>query len=192
MKMKELEEKIINEAEFIGDDIIKVDSFLNHQIDVGFIDRMGEEFARIFSGSGASKILTVESSGIAIGCAAARAMGGLPLLFAKKTRPATMGKGVYAADIRSFTKGTSTTIAVSSEYLDALDKVIVIDDFLATGEAALGLVDIIEQAGAVCLGVGAVIEKEYQGGSTRLRSLGYRVESLAVITSLEDGIIYFR
>ena len=189
--MKILEERILKDGQAIGTEILKVDSFLNHQVDIGLTDQIGEEFAKLFAESGATKILTVEASGIPAACAAARAMGNLPMVFAKKAAPNTMIDGCYTAPVKSFTKGTLATVRVSKAYLKPEDKVLVIDDFLATGEAAIGLLDLIKQSGAKCVGFGAVVEKAWQGGHKRLVDLGYRVESLAVIASINDGNINF-
>lgn len=189
--MKLLEDRILKDGRCLGRDILKVDSFLNHQIDVALVDAMGQEFARLFEGLGVNKILTIETSGIPIAYAAARAMGDLPLVFAKKTTPSTMVDGMYSAPVKSFTKGTVSNVIVSTRYLGPDDVVLLIDDFLAHGEAASGLAEICRQAGAKCVGLGAVIEKKYQGGAEKLRKLGLRVESLAVIASLEDGKIEF-
>jgi xanthine phosphoribosyltransferase len=188
--MKELEQRILKDGVGIGSDILKVDSFLNHQLDTGLIARMGEEFARLFAGCGANKILTVEASGIAIAFAAARAMGDIPVVFAKKALPSTM-EDPYVAKVHSFTKNTDKTIVVSKSYLSGGDRVLIIDDFLAYGSAGLGLVDIVRQAGAEVAGFGAAIEKSFQGGAEKLRALGITVHSLAVIASIEDGNIKF-
>lgn len=189
--MKLLEDRILKDGRCLGSDILKVDSFLNHQIDVALVAEMGREFARLFGGLGVSKILTIEASGIPIAYAAAHAMGDLPLVFAKKTAPSTMVDGFYSAPVKSFTKGTVSSVIVSKRYLSQQDVVLLIDDFLAHGEAASGLYEICRQAGAKCVGLGAAIEKKYQGGAEKLRKLGLRVESLAVIASLEDGKIEF-
>ncbi len=190
--MKLLEDRIKKDGRLINSDILKVDSFLNHQIDVGLMDAMGEEFARCFSGLGVNKIVTIESSGIPLACAAARAMGGLPVVFAKKAVPNTMTEEFYSATVRSFTKNKVYEAIVSKRFLSEDDVCLIIDDFLASGEAAEGLVKIIEQAGARCAGVGAAIEKEFQGGSAKLRERGLKVVSLAVITSLADDRIQFK
>ena len=187
--MQYLKEKILRDGKCIGTDVLKVDSFLNHQIDVQLVAEIGMEFARRFSGLGINKILTIETSGIPMAFATARELGNVPLVFAKKTTPSTMTDGFYSAEVRSFTKGTVSHVIVSKKYLGPEDKVLLIDDFLAHGEAAGGLYEICRQAGAQCLGLGAVIEKKYQGGAEKLRNKGLRVESLAVITSLEDGKI---
>jgi len=189
--MKALKERIVADGVAIGTEIIKVDSFLNHQIDVALLDEIGKEFAKRFEGCGASKILTVEASGIAIACMAARHFGNIPVLFAKKASPSTMTEEFYGAEVKSFTKGTVSVVRVSKKYLNPGDKVLIIDDFLAHGEAAVGMAELVEQAGAELVGVGAVIEKRFQGGGMRLREKGCRVESLAVIESIRDGTINF-
>ena len=190
--MDKLKDKILSDGCVIGSEILKVDSFLNHQVDAELTFEMGKEFARIFKDSGANKILTVETSGIPVAFSTALAMGNLPLVFAKKTIPSTMNDEVFMAPVRSFTKGTLNAIRVDSKFLDKNDKVLVIDDFLATGQASLGMLDLIRQAGAKCVGFGIVVEKEWQGGHKKLEDLGYKVESLAIITSLHDGTIDFK
>ena len=189
--MKALKERIIADGVAIGTEIVKVDSFLNHQIDVALLSEIGREFARRFEGCGISKILTVEASGIAIACMASGHFGNIPVLFAKKTTPNTMTDDFYGAEVKSFTKGTSSIVRVSKKYLNPNDRVLIVDDFLAHGEAAVGMVELVRQAGATLIGVGAVIEKQFQGGSKRLREMGIRVESLAVIESIRDGRINF-
>lgn len=189
--MKALKERIIADGVAIGTEIIKVDSFLNHQIDVALLDEIGQEFAKRFAGCGVSKILTVEASGIAIACMAARHFGNIPVLFAKKASPNTMAEDFYGAEVKSFTKGTSSVVRVSKKYLRSDDRILILDDFLAHGEAAAGMAELVKQAGAELAGVGAVIEKRFQGGGSRLREKGYRVESLAVIESVRDGKINF-
>ena len=189
--MKLLIDRIKKDGEGIGTEILKVDSFLNHQVDVELTDKVGEAFAEIFEDCGATKILTVEASGIPAAMATARAMGNLPMVFAKKAAPNTMKDGAYAAPVKSFTKGTLSTIRVSKKYLKPEDKILVIDDFLATGEAAIGLLDLVRQSGAKCVGFGAVVEKKWQGGAKRLEDLGYRVESLAIVKSINDNDIEF-
>ncbi|MBQ4506504.1 MAG: xanthine phosphoribosyltransferase [Firmicutes bacterium] len=189
--MKELEERILRDGKGIGTEILKVDSFLNHQLDVGLVRRMGEEFARLFAGSGANKILTVEASGLPIAFAAAAAMGDLPMVFAKKKKPSTMQEKQYVGVVHSFTKNTDSSIVVSKKYLGPEDKLLIIDDFLATGSAGMGLIDIARQAGAEVVGYGAAIEKEFQGGAEKLRAMGIEVHSLAVIKSIRDDNIQF-
>ncbi len=189
--MESLKEKIRREGSVIGTEIVKVDSFLNHKIDVEFFDEIGAEFRKRFDGVQVSKIMTVEASGIGIACMAARHFGFPPVVFAKKAAPSTMTEDFFEAAAKSFTKGTVSNLKVDRKYLSRGDKVLILDDFLATGEASMALVDIAEQAGAEVVGFGAVIEKGYQGGAERLREKGYRVESLAVISQIKDGRVYF-
>lgn len=189
--MKELIDKILKDGQGIGTEILKVDSFLNHQVDVELTKKIGEEFAKLFKDCGANKVLTVEASGIPAAAFTALAMGNLPMVFAKKSAPNTMKDGFYAAPVKSFTKGTLATIRVAKDYINESDRVLIIDDFLATGEAAIGLVDLVKQSGGKVVGIGAVIEKEWQGGAKRLEALGYKVSSLAVVKSINDGNIEF-
>lgn len=190
--MKLLEERIQRDGTCIGTEIVKVDSFLNHQLDVALIRAIGEEFARLFKEDAPTKVLTLEASGIPMAYAAAEALGDLPLVFAKKAAPSTMIEDAYTADVKSFTKGTVSTIRVAHQYLSPEDRVLIIDDFLASGEAGVGLVTLVKEAGAKCVGFGAAIEKEHQGGHARLEEMGIKVESLAVITSIKDGKILFK
>ena len=189
--MKLLEDRILKDGIVKEGNVLKVDSFLNHQMDIDLFNEMGKEWKRLFEKEDINKILTIEASGIPIAYATAAAMGNIPLVFAKKTAPSTMTDGFYSAEVRSFTKGTVSHVVVSEKYIGPEDKVLLIDDFLAHGEAAGGLLEICAKAGAECAGLGAVIEKKYQGGAERLRAKGLRVESLAVITSLKDGHIEF-
>jgi len=189
--MRELKERIVADGVAIGTEIVKVDSFLNHQIDVALLNKIGQEFAKRFAGKEITKILTVEASGIAVACMAAMHFGYIPVVFAKKTAPNTMIDGCYGAEVKSFTKGTTSVIRVAKKYLNEGDKVLILDDFLAHGEAATGLAELVKNAGAELVGIGAVIEKQFQGGSKRLREKGYCVESLAVIESIIDGSINF-
>lgn len=189
--MKLLEERIRLAGKVKDGDILKVDSFLNHQLDIELLDKLGEEFYRLFKDSGVNKILTVEASGIAFACMAARYFK-VPVVFAKKSRSANISEDVYKSEVRSFTHGVTNTVIVSREYLSPKDRVLIIDDFLANGKALTGLTDIVRQSGAVAVGAGIVIEKAYQGGGDRLRANGLRIESLAKIVSMsdEDGIIF--
>lgn len=189
--MKLLEERIRLAGKVKDGDILKVDSFLNHQLDIELLDKLGEEFYRLFKDSGVNKILTVEASGIAFACMAARYFK-VPVVFAKKSRSANISEDVYKSEVRSFTHGVTNTVIVSREYLSPEDRVLIIDDFLANGKALTGLTDIVRQSGAVAVGAGIVIEKAYQGGGDRLRAGGLRIESLAKIVSMsdEDGIIF--
>lgn len=189
--MKLLKDKILYEGQGIGNSIVKVDNFLNHQIDVNLMEKIGEEFKERFKEEEVTKILTVEASGIAIAVTTSHFFGFPPVVYAKKATPSTMVEGFYSAKVKSFTKGTESEIRISKSYLSKEDKVLIIDDFLAHGEAAAGLISITEQAGAKVVGIGAVIEKSFQGGGTSLREKGYRVESLAMIGEIQDGIIKF-
>lgn len=189
--MKALKEKIRLEGSVIGTEIVKVDSFLNHQIDVEFLEEIGLEFSKRFAGVHVDRIMTVEASGIAIACLTAPYFGYPPVVFAKKAAPSTMNAGFYEAEAKSFTKGTVSVLKLAKDYVKEGESVLILDDFLASGQASIALADIVEQAGAKVAGIGAVIEKGYQGGSELLRSKGYRVESLAVINEICDGKVYF-
>ena len=189
--MKSLEDKILREGKAFGTEIVKVDSFLNHQMDVKFMDEIGEEIARLFEGYGVTRILTVEASGIAIACATARAMNYVPMVFAKKAAPNTMTEEFYGAEAKSFTKGTVSLLRVAKQYIKPGDNVLIVDDFLATGEAAIAMVNMVRAAGANVVGYSAAIEKSWQGGSEKLRAMGIDVKSLAVIESIDDGKITF-
>ncbi len=189
--MEALKRKIAEEGTVIGTEIVKVDNFLNHQIDVKFLEEIGAEFGRRFAGEKIDRILTVEASGIAVACMTAPHMGYPPVVFAKKAAPSTMNEGFYEAEARSFTKGTVSKLKVDRKYLNEGERVLILDDFLASGQASLAMVDIVRQAGGIVAGVGSVIEKHHQGGSQKLREEGCRVESLAIINRIEDGRIYF-
>ncbi|MBO5064576.1 MAG: xanthine phosphoribosyltransferase [Clostridia bacterium] len=189
--MKLLEDKIAGEGVSIGTDILKVDMFLNHQLDVGLLEEMGKEFYRLFKDCGATKIVTIESSGIAIAVFVAKYFN-LPALFAKKANHKNVGNEVYSAKCYSFTHGKEYTMNVSKKYLSSSDKVLIIDDFMAGGNACNALIDIINQAGAEVAGIGIAIEKGFQPGGNALRKKGYKVRSLAIIDSMNDGKISFR
>jgi len=188
--MKLLKEKILTEGIVLSDSVLKVDSFLNHQIDPFLMQEIGKEFAKRFKDEGITKILTIESSGIA-----PSVMAGLflevPVIFARKKKSLTLINELYTASVYSFTKQESNEISVSKKFLNKSDRVLVIDDFLANGQAALGLVDIVKQAKAHTSGIGIVIEKGFQEGGDLLREKGYRVESLARISGLTDGKVTF-
>lgn len=188
--MKELEERILKDGKVYAGDVLKVDGFLNHQMDVGLFRRMGEEWRRLFPQE-VTKILTIEASGIGIACLAAQAFG-VPALFAKKSRTKNIAGSVYTAQVESYTHGGVYTILVSKEYLTKDDKVLIIDDFLANGNALLGLLSLVEQAGAEPVGAGVAIEKAYQPGGARVRQTGLRVEALAKIKAMspEVGIAF--
>lgn len=193
--MEILKERIVSDGVAVGTDILKVDSFLNHQIDVDLFEKIGEEFSRRFEDvakDGIDKILTVEASGIAVACFAARYFGYPPVVFAKKEVPSTMTEEYYFTEVFSFTKKKVSSVKISKKFLKNGERVLVIDDFLAHGQAATGLANLIDQAGAELLGVGIVIEKEFQGGGKKMKEKGIRVESLAVVEKIEDGKIIFR
>ena len=189
--MKLLEEKILRCGQVLPGEILKVDGFLNHQMDVDLITELGREFYHLFSSYPISKILTVEASGIAIAFAAAQFFH-VPLVFAKKGVNKNVGNDVYTADIFSYTKGFSTAVSVSKKYLNADDTVLIIDDFLANGAAVEGLMQILSLAGASLAGVGVAIEKGFQPGGKRLRERGIKVESLVIVDSMTDTSISFR
>lgn len=190
--MELLKHRIIQDGTELGTEIVKVDSFLNHQLDIGLFMALGKELYRRFGSLGINKILTIESSGIGIASVAAIYFDLVPVVFAKKTQPNTMTDEFYGASVKSFTKGTVSTARVSKQYLHAEDRVLIIDDFLAHGEAAAGLANLVEQAGGTVCGIAAIVEKEFQGGSKKLRDMGYFVDALAVITKIEDGKIFFK
>lgn len=188
--MRAMEEKILNEGRVLPGGILKVGNFLNQQIDTGFLREIGEEIARLFAEDRVTKILTIESSGIAIAAVAGVAMG-VPVLFAKKHQSSNVDGEVYAAKVHSFTHGNDYNAVVSREYLTADDRVLLVDDFLASGNALHGLIKLAEMAGAEIAGMAVAIEKRFQGGGDDLRKAGYRVESLACIESMSDSDITF-
>ncbi len=185
-----LEERIKNQGEIIGDDIIKVDMFLNHQIDVNLLCEIGKEFKRLFENEEINKILTIEASGIGVACITAQYFN-VPVVFAKKGIHRNVGNDIYSGDVFSFTKGETTRIGVSKKYINTDDRILIIDDFLANGAAVKGLIGLCEQAGATVKGVGICVEKGFQSGGNELRDAGYRVESLAIIKSIDNGEIIF-
>ncbi|PAQ13392.1 xanthine phosphoribosyltransferase [Bacillaceae bacterium SAOS 7] len=188
--MDRLKQKIVEEGKVLSSEVLKVDAFLNHQIDPVLMKEMGQEFARLFAEEGITKILTIESSGIAPSVMAGLEMG-VPVIFARKRQSLTLTEGLLTADVYSFTKQQSNRIAVSSAFLNKEDRVLIIDDFLANGQAALGLLNIAEQAGVYVAGIGIVIEKSFQDGRKLLEEKNVRVESLARVQSLEDGKVTF-
>lgn len=188
--MNSLKQKIIAEGKIVSDTILKVDSFLNHQLDPFFIKEIGEEFARRFKGETITKILTVEASGIAFGLMAGLYLK-VPVVFAKKKQASTLDHRFFSSTIYSFTKQESVEIFVSKNYLSSSDRVLVIDDFLARGEALRGLCKIVKQSGAQLVGCGIVIEKSFQDGGQRLRNEGVRIESLARVAGMQGGRITF-
>ncbi len=186
-----LEERILKDGKLFPGNILKVDSFLNHQMDVGLMNEIGKEFFRLYGDCGVNKILTIESSGIGIACITAQYFD-CPVLFAKKTKTKNIAATVFKTQVKSFTHGTTYDVIVSKEFLHKTDRVLIIDDFLAEGNALLGLIDICNQAGAEVVGCGIAIEKAFQPGSSRIRAKGVRVESLAVIESMNGGEIIFK
>lgn len=189
--MELMEQKILTEGKVLPGGILKVGSFLNQQIDTEFLREVGEEIARLFAGSGVTKVMTIESSGIAIAAAAGMAMG-VPMVFAKKHKTSNVDGSTYSTVVHSYTHNTDYTVVVSSDYLLSSDKVLLVDDFLANGKALVGLIDLVKQAGAEVIGASCAVEKGFQGGGDSLRALGVRVESLAVIESMTDDSITFR
>ncbi len=188
--MKYLEDMILEHGEVVGEDILKVDSFLNHRMDWQVYNEIAQEFYRLFSDSGVNMLLTIEASGIGIAAVTAQHFK-VPAVFAKKAKTSNIGDDLYRAMVHSFTHGSTSDIVVSKKYISAGDRVLIIDDFLANGQAALGLVSIVEQAGAELVGCGIVIEKGFQEGGKKLRDMGIRVESLAIIKSMSEGKIVF-
>lgn len=188
--METLKRKIEEEGVVLSDQVLKVDAFLNHQIDPLLMKKIGDEFAARFEKDGVTKIVTIESSGIAPAVMAGLQMG-VPVVFARKHKSLTLTDNLLTSSVYSFTKQTESQIAVSGNHLSDQDRVLIIDDFLANGQAALGLVSIVQQAGASVAGLGIVIEKSFQPGREELVKLGYRVESLARIESLEKGKVSF-
>ncbi|WP_109439653.1 xanthine phosphoribosyltransferase [Acinetobacter haemolyticus] len=188
--MYALEQKILNEGIVLSDQVLKVDAFLNHQIDPVLMQQIGKEFAARFKDAGITKIITIEASGIAPAIMAGLELG-VPVIFARKYQSLTLKDDLYRSKVFSFTKQTESTIAISNKHISASDKALVIDDFLANGQAALGLIDLIHQANAEVVGVGIVIEKSFQPGRDVLLEKGYRVESLARVKSLTDGKVTF-
>ncbi len=188
--MKLLEERILKDGVVVDDEILKVDRFLNHQMDVRLFMEMGKEWARLFGADNVTKILTIEASGIGIACIAAEQFG-CPVIFAKKTRTRNINGEVYSAQVKSFTHGNVSTVIVSKQFLRPEDRVLLIDDFLANGAALEGLVDLVRQSGATLVGAGIAVEKSFQPGGERIRSKGIRVESLARIKSMKNGAIEF-
>lgn len=189
--MKLLEDRIRKDGQVFPGSILKVDSFLNHQMDVKLLNKIGEEIKRIYSDCEVNKILTIEASGIGIACIAAQYFD-CPVLFAKKTKTKNIANAVYKTRVKSYTHGTVYDVIVSKDFLSKDDKVLIVDDFLAEGNALLGLCDLCRQAEAEVVGCAIAIEKGFQPGSSRLREIGVRVESLAVIDSMGDGEIKFR
>ena len=191
--MNFLEERILKDGIVKEGNVLKVDSFLNHQMDIALLNRMGQEFHRRFAHKPITKVLTIEASGIAIAYPVAQAFG-VPLVFAKKAKSINIDGEVYAADVSSFTYKTNNQVIVSKKFLSADDHVLIIDDFLANGYALQGLISLVEAADATVEGLGIAIEKGFQEGGKRMRNLGYHLESLAIVESMNaaTGEIVFR
>ena len=189
--MNELKERILRDGQVLDNGILKVDSFINHQVDPALMDSCGKEFARRFANLGATKVLTAEISGIAPALTTALHLG-LPVVYARKTKPITMPDQVYLTLAPSHTKGRMVELIISPEYLANHEKVLIIDDFLASGATILGLVRLAEAAGAKIVGIGTLIEKSFEGGRAALKHLNLPVESLACIASMGDGEIVFQ
>lgn len=189
--MQLLEDRILRDGTIKAGGVLKVDNFLNHQIDAGLLYDMACEWKRLYANSDINKILTIEASGIGLACITGYVFG-CPVLFAKKSKTTNISQDVYSTEVPSFTHKTVSNVVVSKEYLHPEDRVLIIDDFLATGAALKGLIALTEQAGGTVVGCGIAIEKEFQGGGPELRSKGYRIESLARIQSMgDDGTIVF-
>ncbi len=189
--MELLKKRIRADGRVKDDHIIKVDSFLNHQIDIELLEEIGKEFRRLFDGEQITKIITIEASGIAIACVAAKHFN-VPIVFAKKSESKNIDGEVYRTTVTSYTRGKDYVVILEKRYLTPEDRIIIIDDILATGEAQRGLLDICKQAGAQVAGIGIVIEKGFQGGGDKLRAAGYNLQSLAIIDKMDNNSILFR
>lgn len=189
--MKLLEERILKDGNVLGENILKVDSFLTHQVDFKLMKEIGQTFADHFKEAGITKVVTIEASGIAPALYVAESLD-VPMIFAKKAKNITMNEGILTAEVYSFTKQVTSTVSIAGKFLDPADKVLIIDDFLANGQAAKGLIQIIEQAGAKVEAIGIVIEKSFQDGRGLLEDLGYPVVSLARLDRFENGQVVFK
>lgn len=188
--MKLLEERILNDGNVIGKDILKVDNFLTHQVDYNLMAQIGDVFAEVYQSAGITKIVTIEASGIAPALYTAQSLN-VPMIFAKKSKNITMTDGILTTEVYSFTKRVTSSVSIASKLLSKDDVVLIVDDFLANGQAAKGLLEIIEQAGAKVAGIGIVIEKSFQKGRYLLEQTGISVTSLARIKAFEDGQVVF-
>lgn len=189
--MEELKKEIKEKGKAIGNEILKVDSFLNHQVDIRLMQKIGKEFAKYFNNKNITKVVTIESSGIAPATMTALELD-VPLLILKKKKPNTMGDEFIQTPVKSFTKGNKYELTVSKKYIDKTDKILLIDDFLANGESASGAIRLIEELGGKVEGIGIVIEKSFQPGREKIEKKGYNIYSLARIKKLENGIIEFK
>ncbi|WP_070000145.1 xanthine phosphoribosyltransferase [Cellulosilyticum sp. I15G10I2] len=188
--MQLLQDKIRSDGTVKPGGVLKVDSFLNHQIDIPLYNEMGKEFARLFKDQGVTKILTIEASGIGIACIAAQYFN-VPVVFAKKVQSKNLDGDIYTSQVHSFTHGKEYTIRVSKKFISEEDKVLIIDDFLANGKALIGLIDILDQANATLVGAGIAIEKGFQEGGKALRDKGINIQSLAIIKEMDEERIVF-
>ncbi len=184
--MQLMEERIRKDGVVREGNVLKVDAFLNHQMDIGLFNEMGKEFFRLFGGENVTKIVTIEASGIGIACVTAQYFG-VPVVFAKKSESKNLDGDVYTSSVASFTHNKVYDIRISKKYLDEHDRILLIDDFLAKGNALLGLLDVCQQSGAVVVGAGIAIEKGFQEGGQLLRKRGLRVESLAIVDRMDSG-----
>lgn len=185
--MKLLEERILKDGQIREGSILKVDAFLNHQLDIGLMQEIGKEFARIFADAGINKILTIEASGIAIASIAAQYFGNVPVVFAKKAKSKNIDGDVYTSTVHSYTYGKDYNITLAQKFLSPNDRVLILDDFLANGKAMRGLLDVCQQAGASVAGIGICIEKGFQPGGDELRREGYKLASLAIVDEMGDN-----
>lgn len=188
--MKELVERIKQDGQVLGDGVLKVDSFVTHQVDAELMEKIGERFAEVFADQGITKVVTIEASGIAPALYAAQALK-VPMIFARKAKSLTMAEELLTASVYSFTKQVTSQISISKKFLSEGDTVLIIDDFLANGQAAKGLVELCQQAGATVSGIGILIEKSFQDGRALLEEMDLRVVSLARIASLENKTVEF-
>lgn len=188
--MKALQERIRQEGQILSEKVLKVDSFLNHQVDTGLAVEIGKEFARLFAHEKITKVLTIEASGIQFAMATGIALG-VPFVYAKKKKAITQGDVVYAASVHSFTKQETYQVTIVQSYLNKEDRILIVDDFLATGAALVGLADIVEASGATLVGVGCVIEKTFQEGRGLLEERQIPIQSLARISSMSPGHVDF-
>lgn len=188
--MEALKQKILSEGKVLSESVLKVDSFLNHQIDPELMQEIGREFADRYADAGVTKILTLESSGIAPAVMTGLTMG-VPVIFARKRKSLTLTNHLYSAEVYSFTKREANEISISQDFITSEDTVLIMDDFLANGQAVIGMINILQQADAQLAGIGIVIEKGFQEGGRKIRNQGYRVETLANIAELTDGKVTF-
>ena len=190
--METLKQRILQEGKNLGRGILKIDSFLNHQLDAALLEAVGEEIARRFAGERPSRILTAEVSGIIPAVMTAKAMGNIPIVYARKHKPITMTEPVYIESAPSHTKGGEVLLMVSPEFLQAEDRVLIVDDFLATGKTINALARIVQNSGAMLVGIATVVEKIFEGGREVLQHWDVRVEATAVITDMREGKIVVR